>query len=965
MAETFAPKFNGEVRFNQPVEAPSMFAGLADVASGIASAFVETKKARDKASEVGGPTYAQEREQSSLIEYTNQLSELQQKYESGGISENQFKISVGRLNTSFAGRGFDVSGSAFDNVRTSITGLPSETMTMTTTQMMINDLQSTPEGQGRIALAQARLVDMGEEVNFGNIAAVVQQEEQQKAELAMIKIQTEGDFAKAEPVLRGTVQNMAANFETSLRLVEQAGIRTDDPELLQNSYLGYVAQRQEIVAKIPLTLPEREQKIKSLFGATDAFFERLGVTENGQFTQRSRRELDMVREGQLALEMVQADPEMVVSLLAEGYSDPNFNITPELHAHLTTILAQGGVDIKTLAPATPAWIAESGVIITNDMVSVASQLQAIGPQMLRSASEMQAAFKSQVGEEVWANWSSRTAEEAWSSTGHYGAMLGGYDAATIRGGQVDTKAVTNNLVGLATSFAVIDLENEPVSFGGVRKAVSSQLPAYVDALEQADPQNGKAARSVLFTSLGMAARQYEAGVTSAEGNLGVTFDPKKRAYNLDTSKIGPDNTEGLWLANIVQKRYGGDIAKALSDNFSRVQESDAIPGFTIGESRAAIKSLTPDPEEILRLLDMRNSVVYLDSLAGQIEPKDFKDARELLGATPNEVTASQVLGAQALEAVATTPRPGDITETTLPEGSTSAALLDRFEGGGDYNALFGFANREGGPFSGVKVSEKTIGELKSFADGEYADYSRNQLGYKATPMGRYQFVGTTLASVAQRMGLSDDTVFTPEVQDQMFVFHAKEVMDGKSPVGKRAALRGTWEGLQNASDAELDQMISEIEGGTASFGSTGVSGGTFRGARPTDANAVAAAAPAAAQRAVQNAPATLLPTPTPTVAPVASPDAPTAALPEEVQRTQPDQLSQQEAARNAAPIDQDVAALIKEIAGSPDKTFETEREFLAAQQRGELEPGDTLVVDGVAYMVRKDGTAKRLGVVQE
>jgi hypothetical protein len=187
----------------------------------------------------------------------------------------------------------------------------------------------------------------------------------------------------------------------------------------------------------------------------------------------------------------------------------------------------------------------------------------------------------------------------------------------------------------------------------------------------------------------------------------------------------------------------------------------------------------------------------------------------------------------------------------MSKSSVTSQLLDRFEGGGDYDALFGFANREGGPFSSVKVSNMTIGELKAFADGEYADYSRQQLGYKATPMGRFQFVGTTLESVAKRMGLSDNTVFSPQIQNDMFIFHAKEVMAGKSQAGKRGALRSTWEGLKNASESELDQMIAEIEGGTASFGTGGASDAGFRGSRPSDPNAVAAGAGAATQRAVQ------------------------------------------------------------------------------------------------------------------
>ena len=296
-------------------------------------------------------------------------------------------------------------------------------------------------------------------------------------------------------------------------------------------------------------------------------------------------------------------------------------------------------------------------------------------------------------------------------------------------------------------------------------------------------------------------------------------------------------------------------------------------------------------------------------------------------------------------------------------GSVTAQLLDKFEGGGDYNALFGFANREGGPFAGTKVSEMTIGELKDFADGEYADYSRQQLGYKATPMGRFQFVGSTLASVAKRMGLSDDTVFTPQVQNDVFVFHAKEVMAGKSASGKRTAMRQTWEGLRNASDAELDQMISEIEGGTASFGTTGAVGGTFRGSRPSDANAASSRAGEAVQRAVTT-PAGIPSAPMTMAsggAPTTPMEAATADLPENIPADTAaggQEVSQLSA---AIAVDPDVQAFIQEIAGDPDKSYASDAEFLAAQERGELEPGDTVVVNGDVYVIRKNGTARRLG----
>jgi hypothetical protein len=65
----------------------------------------------------------------------------------------------------------------------------------------------------------------------------------------------------------------------------------------------------------------------------------------------------------------------------------------------------------------------------------------------------------------------------------------------------------------------------------------------------------------------------------------------------------------------------------------------------------------------------------------------------------------------------------------------------------------------------------------------------------------------------------------------------------------------------------------------------------------------------------------------------------------------------------AIALDQDVQAFIQEIAGDPDKTYASEAEFVAAQEAGELEAGDTVVVNGEIYVVRKNGSVRRLGTV--
>lgn len=135
-------------------------------------------------------------------------------------------------------------------------------------------------------------------------------------------------------------------------------------------------------------------------------------------------------------------------------------------------------------------------------------------------------------------------------------------------------------------------------------------------------------------------------------------------------------------------------------------------------------------------------------------------------------------------------------------------LIDKVEGGGDYDTLFSFSNRDGGAFAGVKVSEMTIGELKDFANGEYGAWSREKLGYKATPMGRYQFVGSTLGSVAKEMGLPDDTVFDRQTQDAMFDYWVKKTMSrGESVDEKVDLLRGQWEGFKHVPRSTLAELV--------------------------------------------------------------------------------------------------------------------------------------------------------------
>lgn len=140
--------------------------------------------------------------------------------------------------------------------------------------------------------------------------------------------------------------------------------------------------------------------------------------------------------------------------------------------------------------------------------------------------------------------------------------------------------------------------------------------------------------------------------------------------------------------------------------------------------------------------------------------------------------------------------------------------IDLTEGGGGYDTLFGYSNKDGEYFEGFRVSNMTLGEIKAFSDpkGEYGQWVKRQIGKVATPMGRYQFVGTTLRALADEMGLDNNTVFTPEVQDSMFEYYLdKRIRRGKTMEEKVTQVRQAWEGFKNIPDETLKALIMQRE----------------------------------------------------------------------------------------------------------------------------------------------------------
>jgi hypothetical protein len=91
------------------------------------------------------------------------------------------------------------------------------------------------------------------------------------------------------------------------------------------------------------------------------------------------------------------------------------------------------------------------------------------------------------------------------------------------------------------------------------------------------------------------------------------------------------------------------------------------------------------------------------------------------------------------------------------------------ESGGDYNALFGFANRPGGQFAHIQPSQMTVGQVMDFTNpkGAYGQTVKGQIGRVATPVGAYQVVGTTLRAAVNALGLDPNMPFDKNTQDMI------------------------------------------------------------------------------------------------------------------------------------------------------------------------------------------------------
>lgn len=225
------------------------------------------------------------------------------------------------------------------------------------------------------------------------------------------------------------------------------------------------------------------------------------------------------------------------------------------------------------------------------------------------------------------------------------------------------------------------------------------------------------------------------------------------------------------------------------------------------------------------------------------------------------------------------------------------AAVDNTEGAGAYDTLYGHAQRKG-PLAGTDVSKMSVGEALAFADpsGPYGQQVKSQIGRVATPMGRYQIVGTTLKNAVAKLGIDPSTPFDANTQDTIATYLAKQRVASADTVdGKIAALRNEWEGLRKVPRDQMVQIISDLEAGgsMASAAAPSASPQEVASLDPSIGMPEAAAQVAATQPGYRDAAV---------VAPNAQPQQPMQQAPEVAALPEPREVSTPPVPPNAVPV---------------------------------------------------------------
>lgn len=901
MADAFAPQLNSEVRFNQPVERPSMLGAVAELGGNFISAFGQSRQGQ------GGA--AATKADPNVAVFQQGLERVEAIREERG--EVAAQIAERQLAKNFAMNGINL-GTDYKEVYETSTGRPWAGYGMDVEAQMLQETLKDPQVQSSYIASYAVNKDWTEEQRIEY--AVGQKAQLTAMENEITRAKTEAGYkwtTQSESAYGGAVDTFTNTIFGGMANAVSQGGRVG-PQDIAN------VQAQWAQLRGSLTIPRgvSEEQWKATQAKIDAVDKTLTAFEKASSNEVLLNEITSALSNSL-LQQGGGSPESALAVMVANKDPATFANLAGISAEKFVMTVGKNINLN---------------IATTDLFGhIVSDQEGVGPNPDPNS------FLKTLPAEVKTNIEGKTPEQIYS-----GLEASGMLTAVVKPNDLNRPEAREQFTeNAATIGAVMQATGSDTFLSNdfLKKLVAN--PGFIrniNALDAVDPEAATVARTYVRSGLNVELGKQQRNLESIESNLGVKWNGN--AYVLDRqglmTKNGWTEQQADGFIAWVGKTYGGDLSR-LANGTTPMPEGMGFQPVGLQQAydrRASINTINLTMKELAIAVEGQEGTATETATPTTTVGSGYR--------IPEEVAQDQEFVSAAGKLAADLSIPVDDVFRVIEfetAGSWSPAVRPITKGGERLSSAVGLIQFLESTAKGLGTS---TAELEGMTRAQQMEYVGKYLEpYK----GRIKNFGDLYMAVHYPKAIG---------QSETYVMYSQ----GSAEYAANKNLDTNGDGTVTRGET-VASVIARTGGGRGVM-TTPATAQTAEFAQQAAADITTAAPPGG----FSAAPATL-PTPAATAAPVASPEAATAALPEEVQRTQPDQLSQQEAARNAAPIDQDVAALIKEIAGSPDKIFETEREFLAAQQRGELEPGDTLVVDGVAYMVRKDGTAKRLGVVQE
>jgi hypothetical protein len=875
MADAFAPKLSSDVRFNQPIEQPSMVGALAQIGEGFLNSVSRGQRT------TGAP-----KEDPNLAVFTQGLERIEAVRDQKGEMAAQVEERKLAGNFAMAGISFDDDYKA---VYEKTTGRPWAGYGEDYEANLARETLAKPEVQASYIASFAVNPNWTQEQRVEYAIG-------QQANLAFYR--NEIDQAKAKADYQWTTQSEAAfsgavdtflnqNFGALVVSGQQGG--TVGPQAIAN----LTAQWSQL--KVGLTRPPNvsDDQWKSTQDKLNSVDTMLANLEKAS------------SQGVLVEEITTA---LARSLMKDGG-----NSTTSAIAALTAIKSPetlanlGGLDIET-------FMMETGKGLNLNLTTQNLFGHIVEESGNISGDTDPNGFLSTVPQAVKEAVAGKTPQQIYDGLNASGRLTSVVGQNNLQSVDAREQFVTN-----ASTIGAVMMEtgsDQFLSNDFLKKLVANpNFIRNVKALDAIDPESATVARTYVRSGLNVELGKQTTNLSSIDNLL----EGKGVVWNGSAYVMTPEAAQG---GRVIPGMggFGGVPMSALQENAETIRQAmDRRASIqTIGSALTALQA----PVEAGGGDDRLGGGAGSDTLRGAGS-----------GSTSTNIGASLGIDFETLEA-----------ENGLPAGFLERTAF--LESGGNPRAKNPDSSA-GGLFQQIDDNARAYGVKDRFdpvqsTDGA-VDFAVDNMRILTTALGR-EPTAAELYLAHQQGGEGARRLLVNPNAKAVDVVGADAVRLNRGDVNMTAGeFASLW----------LDKF------------NNAPTLNTTRGT-PANANTVAEKAGPAVQRAVNNAPsaastmAATNPAATAEVAPMEDTAALPEAIPTEVAATGTQGASE---LSPAIALDQDVQAFIQEIAGDPDKTYASEAEFVAAQEAGELEPGDTVVVNGEIYVVRKNGLIRRLGTV--